>query len=90
MRREKGKTKGAAPALPSFLPFCFLNSADPTISEPGTGYVKIKHEQLDKAIWADIRRAFLKSAFSLLLVATKFDCLNSDIISDYQTALKIC
>ena len=35
------------------------------------GRVKIKHEQLDKVIWADIRRAFLKSAFSLLLVATK-------------------
>ena len=53
------------------------------ISEPGTGYVKIKHEQLDKAIWTDIRRAFLKSAFSLLLVAIKFDCLISNIISDY-------
>ena len=35
------------------------------------GRVKIKHEQLDKAIWADITSAFFKKRFSLLLVATK-------------------
>ena len=41
--REKGKRKGekASPQFPPVLFSClrFLNSADPTISEPGTGYL---------------------------------------------------
>ena len=48
--REKGKRKGEgcprSPQLPPVLFSClrFLNSADPTISEPGTGYVNMIYQ----------------------------------------------
>ena len=34
-----GKQKGRTLPLPSFLPSIFMFPADPTISEPGIGYV---------------------------------------------------
>ena len=49
-KKEKGKRKGERAALPSFLPlYClrFLNSADLTISEPGTGYIGPVHAYPD-------------------------------------------
>ena len=48
--RKKGKRKGEgcprSPQLPPVLFSClrFLNSADPTISEPGTGYVNMIYQ----------------------------------------------
>ena len=81
-RKKKAREQLAGRALPSFLPLGFLNSTDPTISEPGTGYMNVR-------LKSKIPKVFLFLAASQIVFVASFRVLETyhNFISDPKNEL---
>jgi len=85
--KEKGRPKVGGAGSPQFPPVLFsclrfLNSADPTISEPGTGYTKVRLKSTETKV-------FLFLAASQLVFVASFRVLGTyhNFISDPKNEL---